>query len=83
MDWKGLDEVPLEDSGGQEGSGVYSKRTNTASDTRVASLLGSAADNAVGGAPLFISENRAAEGLNFELSVLDPVSAGIGASCFG
>jgi general secretion pathway protein D len=77
VDWKGLDEVPLEDSGGEVGSGVYSKRTNTNSDTRVASLLGSAADDAVGGAPLFINDNRATEGLNFELSVLDPIRAGI------
>jgi len=77
VDWKGLDEVPLENSGGQVGSGVYSKRTNTNSDTRVASLLGSAADDAVGGAPIFINDNRAGEGLNFELAVLDPIRAGL------
>ncbi len=77
VEWKGLDEVPLEDSGDQVGSGIYSKRTNAGVDTRVASLLGSAGDDAVGGAPLFISENRNTEGMNFELSVLDPIRAGL------
>ena len=77
VEWKGLPELSLESSASQVGAGAYSTRTNTSSDTRVATVMGSAADSVVAGGPLFITENRAAQGLNAEISVLDPIRASI------
>ena len=76
VEWKGLEEVQLEDTV-LVGAGTFSKRTNINSDTRVATILGSAADAVVAGGSAFISENRSSEGLNAEISVLDPIRAAI------
>jgi hypothetical protein len=73
----GQNDVPLEDSGVNVGSAIFSSRSDLDTDTRVATVLGSAADNAVSGAPDFISLNRAAEGLFTEVSVLDPIRASL------
>jgi general secretion pathway protein D len=76
VEWKGLDEVALEDVA-TVGSGVYSDRSTTDFDSRVATVLGSAADDITGGSPSFIGENRSTQGLNAELTVLDPIRASI------
>ena len=73
----GQNDIPLEDSGVDVGSAVFSSRNNLATDTRAATVLGSAADNAVSGAPEFISLDRASEGLFAEISVLDPIRASL------
>jgi type II secretory pathway component GspD/PulD (secretin) len=77
IEWKGLPELKMEDSAGQVGAGTYSKRTNADVDTRVATVMGSAADSVVSGTPLFISENRNSQGFNAEISVLDPIRANL------
>jgi len=76
VEWKGLPEVQMQNLV-SSGAGVYSKRTNLESDTRVATLMGSAADSTVDGAPPFITENRASQGFNAQLSILDPIRANI------
>jgi Flp pilus assembly secretin CpaC len=76
VEWKGLDEISLEDVT-TVGAGAYSSRSNTGADTRVATVLGSAADSVVAGAPVFTTENRSTQGLNMEFSVLDPLRASI------
>ena len=77
VEWKGLPELNLENSASQVGAGTYSSRINTGSDTRIATVMGSAADSVVAGGPLFITENRASQGLNAEISVLDPIRASL------
>ena len=76
VDWKGLSEVSMTDTT-TVGAGAYSSRSNISSDTRGATVMGSAADGSVGGAPAFISENRNTQGMNVEISVLDPLRASI------
>ena len=76
VDWKGLNEVSMTDTT-TVGAGAYSSRSNISSDTRGATVMGSAADGSVGGAPAFISENRNTQGMNVEVSVLDPLRASI------
>jgi len=73
----GQNDVPMEDSGVNVGSAIFSSRNNLDTDTRAATVLGSAADNAVSGAPEFISLDRASEGLFTEISVLDPIRASL------
>lgn len=77
VDWNQANEVQLEDSGVVSGTGTYSSRTSLDSDTRVATILGSAADATVSGAPDFIASNRASQGLLGEVAVLDPIRAGL------
>jgi general secretion pathway protein D len=76
VEWRGLPEVQMQNLV-SAGAGVYSSRTNLSSDTRIATLMGSAADSTVDGAPPFITENRSSQGFNAQLSVLDPIRANI------
>lgn len=77
MGLSGLNEVPLEDSGVSVGAALYSSRENLDYDTRVATVLGSAADNAAASATDFIKLNRQNEGMFTELSIMDPIRASL------
>lgn len=76
VEWKGLPEIQMQNLV-DSGAGVYSKRTDLSTDTRVATLMGSAADSTVEGAPPFITEDRGTQGLNAQISVLDPIRANL------
>lgn len=76
VEWKGFNEVPIEKLGDNDGSGVYSSRGNFETDTRVASVLGSAGSGVVKG-NRFVEGNAAGRGGIFQISVLDPIRASL------
>ncbi|MBF0198738.1 MAG: hypothetical protein HQL32_13560 [Planctomycetes bacterium] len=79
VEWKGLTELNLEDSGSPtDGTGTYSSRKDNSSDSRVASIMGSAADSIVSdGGSIFVADSRESQGLLAEVAVLNPIRAGL------
>lgn len=76
VDWKGIDEMPLTDVK-SVGAGVYSDRSQTDYDTRVATEMGDAGADVIGSTTNFLSLDRSVQGLNAQIAVLDPIRASL------
>ncbi|MBF0243975.1 MAG: hypothetical protein HQL31_01715 [Planctomycetes bacterium] len=76
VEWKGIQDRPLEDSGVVTGTGVHSSRNDLEADTRVAVLLGSAG-SAISKGDRYIRGNTSTTGFLAQLTVLDPIRAGL------
>ncbi len=76
VEWKGFNDVPLQKLGDKPGAGVYSSRNTLDSDTRVATVLGSAGSSIV--SETFVSTKAPANaGAIMQIAVLDPIRASL------
>ncbi len=78
VEWKGFSEVPLLDLGGSasSGTGAFSPRNTTDTDTRMAVVLGSAGDS-IPKATRYIPGASGGLGGLAQLAVLDPIRASL------